>query len=56
MLKLFFFPEKVDWSGVNGASVLQLGHHREGLLRLAVHRPLQRPSLARRFKNSQETS
>ena len=48
--------EKVDRSRADGAGLLQLGHHREGLLRLAVHRPLQRATLAGSVENSQETS
>ena len=46
LLILIFHLEKSDWAGADGEDPLPDGHHREGLLRAAVHRPQPRQSLA----------
>ena len=53
--KIYFFAEKGRWKSAFGASVLPLGHHREGLLWVAIYRSLQCRTLAGPHKASQKT-
>ena len=55
LIKSTFFAEKGRWKSAFGASVLPLGHHREGLLWVAIYRSLQCRTLAGPHKASQKT-
>ena len=54
-MNILSFAEKGRWKSAFGASVLPLGHHREGLLWVAIHRSLQCGTLAGPHKASQKT-
>ena len=50
----YLFAEESNGTGVDGEGELPDGHHREGLLRAAVHRPQPRQPLDRPNQTSQK--